>query len=69
MRKHGNSTWDGSLSPCQASPRPASFPEKVKQVQLWTSGNRRKLMYTRPIHWILGWSRAATLLALAYLAA
>jgi hypothetical protein len=41
----------------------------VKQVQLWTSGNRRKLMYTRPIHWILGWSRAATLLVLAYLAA
>jgi len=29
----------------------------------------RKLMYTRPIHWILGWSRAATLLALAYFAA
>jgi len=26
-------------------------------------------MYTKPIHWILGWSRAVTLLALAYLAA
>lgn len=31
--------------------------------------HRRKLMYTKPIHWILGWSRAVTLLGLAYLAA
>jgi len=26
-------------------------------------------MYTKPIHWILGWSRVVTLLGLAYLAA
>jgi hypothetical protein len=31
--------------------------------------HRSKLMYTKPIHWILGWSRAVTLLGLAYLAA
>jgi hypothetical protein len=31
--------------------------------------HRRKLMYTRPIHWILGWTRVATLLGLAFLAA
>jgi hypothetical protein len=29
----------------------------------------RKLMYTRPIHWILGWTRVVTLLGLALLAA
>ncbi len=31
--------------------------------------HRRTLMYTSAIHWIVGWTRAVTLLGLAYLAA